>query len=151
MSLRGIPLMVLALVVYNLFVLFSSLPAQEVFYGHWVQDPTTHAVSLRGGQVLTLQLPSGLLRVYLGDVMIAFGLLLMGIETVKATYTLGFGMIDRLLSPLLFVVFLVAFLLVPKCATSVFFFLTVTAGFNVVVGEAVGIRSARRDITFGNS
>jgi len=151
MSLRGIPLLILALIVYNAIVFASSLLPQEIFYGMPALDAAGKTVIIKGGELLTIPLPSGLVHIRLGDMMLAFGLVLMAFEMVKATYTRGFGLVDRLLSPLLFVLFLVEFLLVPRCATSVFFFLTVMAGMDVVVGEVVGIRSARRDISFGGN
>ena len=55
---------------------------------------------------------------------------------------------------ILFVVFLVEFMLVPKASTSLFFLLTLLTAFDVVVGSIIGIRTARRDIGFsgpGNS
>ena len=150
MSLRGIPLLILALIIYNAIVFASGLPPQEIFYGAPALDAAGKVVIMKGGDLLTLPLPSGLVHIRLGDTLLAIGLVLMAFEMVKATYTRGFGLVDRLLSPLLFVLFVVEFLLVPKCASSVFFLLTVMAGFDVIVGEAVGIRSARRDIGFGN-
>ena len=151
MSLRGIPLLILALLIYNAIVFASGLPPQEIFYGMPALDTAGANVITKGGQLLTLPLPSGLVHIRLGDTMLALGLVLMAFEMVKATYTRGFGLVDRLLSPLLFVLFLIEFLLVPRCATSVFFFLTVMAGMDVVVGEVVGIRSAGRNINFGGN
>ena len=151
MSLRGIPLLILALIIYNAIVFASGLPPHEIFYGTPALDTAGKAVIMKGGDLLTLPLPSGAVHLRLGDVLLSIGLVLMAFEMVKATYTRGFGLVDRLLSPLLFVLFLIEFLLVPKCATSVFFFLTVMAGFDVIVGEVVGIRAARRDINFGGN
>jgi hypothetical protein len=151
MSLRGIPLLILALIIYNAIVFASSLAPQEIFYGMPALDAAGKAVITKGGQLLSIPLPSGTVHIRLGDALIGLGIILMGFEMVKATYTRGFGLVDRLLSPLLFVLFLVEFLLVPRCATSVFFFLTVMAGFDVVVGEVVGIRSAGRNINFGGN
>ena len=150
MTLRGIPLMVLALIIYNALVWSTSTPPQDLLYGTWVQDAASNSVVLKGLGT-SIPLPSGIVNLHLGDLLLAFGLVCMAFEMVKATYTRGFGLTDRLLSPLLFVLFLVEFLLVPKAATSVFFLLTVMAGFDVVVGEVVAIRAARRDITFGGN
>jgi hypothetical protein len=154
MSLRAIPLLILAFIIYNAIVFVSGLPIDrinEVFYGGAVLAPDGKSVLMQGGELLNLTLPGGPVHIRLGDILLALGLVLMAFEMVKATYTRGFGMVDRLLSPILFVLFLVEFLLVPRCATSVFFLLTVMAGFDVVVGEFVGIRSARRDINFGGN
>ena len=154
MSLRAIPLLVLALIIYNAIVFASGMPIDriaEIFYGAPALSADGKTVMMKGGELLNLPLPGGTVRIRLGDAMLALGILLMAFEMVKATYTRGFGLVDRLLSPLLFVLFLIEFLLVPRCATSVFFFLTVMAGFDVVVGEVVGIKSARRDINFGGN
>ena len=151
MSLRGIPLLILSLIIYNAIVFASGLPPQEIFYGVPALDAAGTAVITKGGQLFSISLPSGLVHIRLGDMLLAISIFLMGVEMVKATYTRGFGLVDRLLSPLLFVLFLVEFLLVPRCATSVFFFLTLMAGIDVVVGEVVGIRSAGRNINFGGN
>ena len=151
MSLRGIPLLILSLIIYNAIVFASSLPPQEIFYGMPALDAAGKAVITKGGELLSIPLPSGLVHIRLGDTLLAVSMLLMGFEMVKATYTRGFGLMDRLLSPLLFVLFLIEFLLVPRCATSVFFFLTIMAGMDTVVGEAIGIRSAGRNINFGGN
>ena len=151
MSLRGIPLLILALIIYNAIVFASSLPPQEIFYGMPALDAAGKTVITKGGELLSIPLPSGLVHIRLGDTLLAIGIVLMAFEMVKATYTRGFGLVDRLLSPLLFVLFLVEFLLVPRCSTSLFFFLTVLAGIDVIVGEVIGIRSAGRNINFGSN
>jgi len=164
MSLRGIPLLILALIIYNAIVYFHPFLAsliphvfaqgetpQEIFYGVPALDAAGKNVITKGGEFLTIPLPGGPVQVRLGDAMITLGIILMGIEMAKATYTRGFGLIDRLLSPVLFMLFLLEFLLVPPCGTSVFFFLTVMAGIDVIAGEVVGIRSAARNINFGNA
>jgi len=154
MSLRAIPLLILAFIIYNAVVLLSSLPpdrVNEVFYGVSSLAADGKTIIRKGGELLTIPLPGGPVKFYFGDAMFIFGLILLAFEMIKSTYTTGFGLIDRLLSPLLFVLFLVEFLLVPKCATSVFFFFTVMAGFDIIVGEVIGIKSARRDINFGGN
>ncbi len=154
MTLRAIPLLILAMIIYNAIVFASGLPVErinEVFYGGAALSADGKSVLMQGGELLNLPLPGGLVHIRLGDIMLAFGLVLLAFETVKATYTRGSSMVDRLLSPLVFVLFLLEFLLVPRCATSVFFFLTIMAAFDIVVGEYIGIKSARRDINFGGN
>jgi hypothetical protein len=152
MSLRALPLLILAFLIYNAIVFVSGLPPDrinEVFYGAPTLAADGKSIIQSGGDLLTLPLPGGPVHFRLGDAMFTFGLILLAFEMIKSTYTQGYSMIDRLLSPLLFVLFLIEFLLVPRCATSVFFFLTVMAGFDIIVGEVIGIKSARRDINFG--
>lgn len=154
MSLRALPLLILAFIIYNAIVFASGLPADrinEVFYGVPALGSDGVSIVQKGGELFTLTLPKSSVAFRLGDAMFLFGLILLAFEMIKSTYTQGFGMIDRLLSPLLFVLFLVEFLLVPRCATSVFFFFTVMAGFDIIVGEVIGIKSARRDINFGGN
>ena len=86
-----------------------------------------------------------------GDLILAIAIVLLAFEVVKATYTRGAALADQAFSTILFVVFLVEFLLVPKAGTSLFFLLTLMAAFDVVVGSIVGIRTARRDIGFSGS
>ncbi len=154
MTLRALPLLILAFILYNAIVFASGLPADrinEVFYGAPALAADGTTIIRMGGELFTLSLPGGPVSFRLGDAMFTFGLILLAFEMIKSTYTTGFGLIDRLLSPLLFVLFLVEFLLVPRCATSVFFFFTVMAGFDIIVGEVIGIKSARRDINFGGN
>ena len=152
MSLRGIPLLILSLLIYNAIVMLNpSLSPQDIFYGHTALDEAGKAIVTKGGPLFSILLPSGAVHIWLGDMLMAVSIFLMGIEMVKATYTRGFGLVDRLLSPLLFVLFLVEFLLVPRCSTSLFFFLTFMSGIDVVVGEVIGIRSAGRNINFGGA
>jgi hypothetical protein len=52
-----------------------------------------------------------------------------------------------MLSTALFIIFLIEFLLVGYCASSVFFILMIMAIFDVVAGFTVSITSAGRDVT----
>lgn len=146
---RAIPLLVITFLLYNAITVFSDLPAQEIFYGTPVHDPATNTVVSRGAEMFTISLPGGSVDFLLGDLIIILGLLLLGVEMVKATYSRGAHLIDRVMSPLLLVLILVEFLLIPKAASSVFFMLLAMSLFDVTVGEVVGIRAARRDIGFG--
>jgi hypothetical protein len=71
------------------------------------------------------------------------------IEIVKATYTSTSSLIDHGLSMLVFVACLIEFLLAPLAANSVFFMIMVAALIDVVAGYTIGIRVARRDLSFG--
>jgi hypothetical protein len=72
------------------------------------------------------------------------------IEIVKATYTSTTSLIDHGLSMLVFVACLIEFLITPLAANSVFFMIMVAALIDVVAGYTIGIRVARRDLTFGH-
>lgn len=149
MSLRAIPLLVIALIVYNALVLMSGTNPEEIFYGRPVLDATTNQVISSGATLFEIPMPNGgTWTFHLGDLIMLFGLILLACEVVKATYTRGAGLADQAFSTILFVIFLIEFLLVEKASTSLFFFLTLMAGFDVIVGSIVGIRTARRDIGF---
>ena len=151
MSYRAIPLLVIALLVYNaiVFVFPGTLP-DAIFYGSSTLDTTTKTLVTHSADLFSIRMPNGgewhFMR---GDLMLLLGLILLGAEVVKATYTRGGAMADQALSTMLLIIFLVEFLLVPQASTSLFFLLTLMSAFDVVVGAIVGIRTARRDIGFG--
>jgi len=155
MSYRAIPLLVIALLVYNAVVfIFAGTPPDALFYGSTTLDTTTNKLVTHSADVFSVQMPNSgangeRWHFTRGDLMLLFGFLLMAMETVKATYTRGGALADQALSTILLIVFLVEFLLVPQAATSLFFLLTLMAAFDVIVGAIVGIRTARRDIGFG--
>lgn len=149
MSLRAIPLLVIVLIIYNALVLVSSTPPEEIFYGRAIVDATTNTVISGGATLFEIPMPNGgTWTFHLGDLVLCIGLVLLAIEVVKATYTRGAGLADQAFSTILFVIFLIEFLLVDRASTSLFFFLTLLSGFDVIVGSIVGIRTARRDIGF---
>jgi hypothetical protein len=72
------------------------------------------------------------------------------VEILKATYTTTASLVDHGLSMVLFIFALIAFLMVPQAATSVFFLLLVALVIDVIAGFTIGIRVAKRDIGFGS-
>ncbi len=135
MSLRSIPLIFIAFVVYNVTVLFAgSQPAGEMLRGVVISIP-----SIRGDS----------LGLTLGDIIILLTLLLLFAEIVKATFTSTASLVDHGLSMLVFIACLVEFLLVDRAFTSVFFIIMVATLIDVVAGYTIGIRVARRDIGLG--
>jgi len=82
-----------------------------------------------------------------GDVLLAFGVLMLFAEVVKSTRIGIRTLIDHGLSLLLFLGMLVEFLLVPQVATSTFFLLLVLSFVDVLGGFAVTLRTAQRDLT----
>lgn len=152
MSIKAIPLLFLSLILYNalVFFSFSGSPPEEIFYGKAVLDTATNTATIAGSEIITLPMPmGGTWRFTLGDLVLFVSIVLLGIEVVKATYTRGAALVDNALSMILFVIFLVEFLLVDKASTSLFFFLLMLSGFDVIVGSFVSVRTARRDIGFG--
>lgn len=150
MSYRAVPLLIIALILYNAIVYaFAGSSPDAIFYGSSTLDTTTNKLVVHSADLFSIHMPNGGdWHFTLGDFILLIGILLLAMEVVKATYTRGAAMADQALSTILFVVFLVEFMLVPKASTSLFFLLTLMTAFDVVVGSIVGIRTARRDIGF---
>ena len=80
------------------------------------------------------------------DILLAFSILLLGVEVIKATRMGIRGLMDHILSMILFIVMLVEFLLVARAGTSTFFILMVISLVDVLAGFIITARTAQRDI-----
>jgi hypothetical protein len=128
MYLIGFPLLVITFAIYNMIAfLISSLT--------WTTNVAT--IHLMSGQDWTVT-PE--------DVVLALAVLLLGIEVVKATRMGIRGLMDHILSMILFIVMLVEFLLVARAGTSTFFILMVISLVDVLAGFIITARTAQRDI-----
>lgn len=137
MTLKAIPLLTLALILYNIVVLFTGSGASD---------------DILSGEIFHLTMASGgVWKFTVGHLIVFLGLVLLGIEVIKATYTRGSGLADQAFSMIIFVIFIIEFLLIEKAATSVFFLLTIMSLIDIIAGSIIGIRTARRDIGFGNN
>ena len=132
MSLRSIPLMVIAFILYNVIVFMFGTEA--------LNNLALPEISMLSG---------GVWRFTWGDFVILVTLFLLFIELVKATYTTTSSLVDHGLSMVVFIACLVEFLMAPQAATSVFFLVMVATGIDVVAGFTIGIRVAQRDLTLG--
>lgn len=149
MSLKAIPLLIFALILYNAIVFVSSGTPDEIFYGSAAIDAATNTAA-RTGYLFQIGMPhGGVWTFWLGDLVMLIALFLLGLELIKATYTRGAGLADQALSVIVLVIFLIEFLLVERASSSLFFMLTVISALDVIIGSIVGIRTARRDIGFG--
>jgi hypothetical protein len=125
--------------------MLAALPLLVIVVGLY------HAVVLAGlGSLSTVlfdvTLVSGATFAFtMSDLLIVFGLLLLYVETFKATRSSSLSIVDHLLSMLLFVVCLVEFIALPGFGTSVFLMLTLMCFIDVVAGFTVTISTARRD------
>ena len=136
MSLRALPLIIIAFITYNIVVLFGqNIPAHEV-----LAKPIFTVPMMRG----TVRWPFTL-----GDLLILMTMLLLFVELIKSTYTSSMQMIDHGLSMLVFIATLLLFILRPEAGTSVFFVILIASLIDVIAGYTIGIRTARRDINFG--
>lgn len=126
------PLLLIPLIVYNFvaFLFMGGSPAG------WSQ------------QLLTIPMVSGVAwSLTAGDLLLVFGLACLFVELIKSTNTGRNSIIEHMLSVVVFVIFLVEFLLVGACASSVFFLLMIMAIVDVVAGFTVSITGAGRDVS----
>jgi hypothetical protein len=135
MSLRSIPLIAVALVLYNVIVLLGgSAPADVILNTRIFQIPMMN----KAIWVFTW-----------GDFIILTTMIVLFVELLKSTYTSSASLLDHGLSMLVFIAALVEFILVQKAASSVFFFILIAALIDVVAGYTIGIRVAKRDLQIG--
>lgn len=109
-------------------------------------------VLLLGGYGLTdawftATLPSGaIFEVNGGTAALVLGLLTLGGEVFKSTFSSRASLLDHMLSLLLFIVLLLEFLLWSAAGSGVFALLVVMTLVDVITGFAVGMAVARRDL-----
>jgi hypothetical protein len=125
----GIPLLLIPFAIYNMIAFLMPDLA-------WTN--TIASIGMMSGATWTIT-PE--------DVLITLAILLLFLEIFKASRSSSNrGIVDHMLSMLLFIVMLVEFLLVRQAATSTFFLLMMIAFVDVIGGFAITARSARRDI-----
>ena len=128
MYLIGFPLLVVPFAIYNMIAFL--MPGMS-----WT------------GQVAVIHLISGQdWTVTSEDILLAFSILLLAAEVIKATRMGIRGLMDHVLSMVLFIVMLVEFLLVARAGTSTFFILMVISLVDVMAGFIITARTAQRDI-----
>lgn len=143
MSLRSIPLIAIAFILYNLFVLIFGGSAEG-------GDAAAGARAFLGSEIFGLPMMSGARWSFTwGDLILVVTLFVLFVEILKSTYTSTSSLVDHGLSMLVFVACLIEFLMVPQAATSVFFLILIAALIDVIAGYTIGIRVAKRDIGFG--
>jgi hypothetical protein len=128
MYLIGFPLLVITFAIYNMIAFLT--PGLT-----WVANVAT--IQLISGQAWTVT-PE--------DIILAFAILLLGVEVVKATRMGIRGLMDHILSMLLFIAMLVEFLLIARAGTSTFFILMIISLVDVLAGFIITARTAQRDI-----
>jgi len=128
MYLIGFPLLVIPFAIYNMIAFLT--PGMG-----WTDQVAT--VRLMSGQDWTVT-PE--------DVLLAFAILLLSIEIMKAARVGMRTIVDHALSMILFVGMLVEFLLVRQAGTSTFFILMVISLVDVMGGFTITARTAQRDI-----
>jgi hypothetical protein len=128
MYLIGFPLLVVTFAIYNMIVFLT--PSLK-----WTDTITS--IHLISGTEWTVTSQ---------DIILAFAVILLGIEVIKAARMGVRGIMDHILSMILFIVMLVEFLLVARAGTSTFFILMVISLVDVLAGFIITARTAQRDI-----
>jgi hypothetical protein len=127
MALLGFPLLLIPFAIYNIVAFLMP--------GVGFSTPI-------GG----MQMASGAAwSVTAGDILIAFAVLMLFVELLKATRIGVRNVVDHGLSLLLLIGMGVEFILVAPAATSTFFLLLVISFVDVLGGFAVTLRAAQRD------
>jgi len=128
MYLIGFPLLLVPFAIYNIVVFL--MPGVS-----WT------------GTVASIHMVSGAdWTMTAGQVLVAFSILLLFGEMMKATRIGVRTVVDHGLSLVLFLGMLVEFLLVPQAATGNFFLLLVVSFVDLLGGFAVTLRTAQRDL-----
>jgi hypothetical protein len=137
-TMNKFPLLIIPIVLYNLIVgglMISGSAVSESganLAEPWfsLPMPTLHATW----------------TVSVGDLVVLVGLSCLFLEILKSTRTSDSSIINHAMGMLVMIVAIVEFLLVPACATSTFFLLTVMCGLDVLAGFIVTTIGARKDI-----
>jgi hypothetical protein len=128
MYLIGFPLLVIPFAIYNMIAFLT--PGLS-----WTAN--IFSIHLISGHEWTVT-PQ--------DLILAFSIVLLGVEVIKAARYGIRGVMDHILSMVLFIVMLVEFLLVARAGTSTFFILMVICLVDVMAGFIITARTAQRDI-----
>jgi hypothetical protein len=128
MYLVGFPLLVIPFAIYNMIAFLTPTLS-------WTDKVATiHLISGQDWNVTP------------EEILLAFSILLLGVEIVKATRMGIRGLLDHILSMILFIAMLVEFLLVARAGTSPFFILMVISLVDTLAGFIITARTAQRDI-----
>jgi hypothetical protein len=128
MYLIGFPLLVIPFAIYNMIAFLT--PSLS-----WTDKVAS--IHLISGQEWSIT-PE--------EILLAFSVLLLGVEVIKAARSGLRGIMDHILSMILFIIMLVQFLLVARAGTSTFFILMVISLVDVLAGFIITARTAQRDI-----
>src|SRR5262245_5405762 len=143
MYLIAFPLLLLPFAFFNIVIFLLNMPFTDtVFTIPLVSEPTMPPVFDRTMPVTT------------ADLIVAIGILLLYVEVVKAARPGGKGIVDHLLSFIVFVAMAAELLLVPRAAvpagaTSTLLLLTVLSFVDVIAG--LSIRPVHQQIVLERS
>lgn len=128
MFLLGVPLLIFPFAIYNIIVFL--LPGFSLGRELW------HFQLASGGEF-------GLTG---GDLFVAGSILILLIEMLKSSRMARRGVIDHLLSMMLFIGMVVEFLMVKEVTSTTFLLLLVISFVDVAGGFAISVRMARRKV-----
>jgi len=132
-----VPLTIIPLIIY-LLVAFSY----GSFAGHPdVWDEELFNVAMMSGGRFTLLME---------HLILIIGLICLFFEIWKSTRQTNREAVDQVLAVAVFIVYLVLFITVAKCAPAVFFLLMLISLIDVVAGFLVSLRTARRSLAVEN-
>jgi hypothetical protein len=124
----GIPLLIIPFAIYNMIAFLTPM--------EWRTPLATIPMMSGARWDITAQ-----------DGLLTFAIMLLFIEIFKASRSSSSrGIVDHMLSMLLFIAMLIEFLLVAPAATSTFFLLMMISFVDVIGGFAITARAARRDV-----
>ena len=129
---RYVPLLLIPFILYNAFAFLIFADFQTDF---------------REAYLLNVTMPSGATFVLtVSTTILLLALVLVGVEMVKAARIGAGSVVDHALAALLFIGALAEFLFVRQAATGTFLVLTMIALVDLVIGLAVSVRSAPREV-----
>ena len=143
MYLIAFPLLLLPFAFFNIVIFLLNMPFTDTIFAiPLVSEPTVPPVFDRKMSVTT------------ADLIVAIGMLLLYVEVVKAARPGGKGIIDHLLSFIVFLAMAAELVLVPRAAvpagaTSTLLLLTVLSFVDVIAG--LSIRPVHQQIVLERS
>ena len=136
--LLNLPWTISSLIIYNIIAFTGGADETGDFAGAFSYE--LFSIGLISGGTWTFTL---------SDLVLLVAFLALFVEIIKSARTSDITLVDHSLSVLVFIVCLVEFLMLKQAATSLFFFILLTALIDVVAGFSVTLRTARRDVGFG--
>lgn len=135
--LLNIPWTIVALIAYNIVAFIMGGDGAD--YSTGFETELFSIGLLSGGRwVFTI-----------GDLILFSAFIALFVELMKSARTTDIALVDHGLSIIIFIVCLIEFILIPQAATSLFFFIMLTALIDVVAGFSIGLVAARRDMGIG--
>ena len=135
--LKWFPLLLISVVFYNLLVYGGSL---------FVPDGQTADTFLNNDLMAPVLFSGEVWHFRVGDFVVLVSLALLFVEMIKATDTTSIEVVNHGLSMIVFVIALIEFLILPRFATSTFFFIMIMALIDVIAGFTITIVAAKRDL-----